>query len=194
MADRVRLQLRLPAQLHQSVRELAAKSRRSLNGQLVYLLETHPEVMEMAATERLAPEQAWQGYVGSQTVREFVEHYVADGITDIDEMVRAYVADIPAMLDVEADDLPADLADLLAGYIRRWVESQARQLANERLLDCRDAIERGEAEDYTLTDRDIEMYFEFERWLDVPEGRRAFREEWERGAREMTGALPPIAD
>src|SRR5690606_31470199 len=117
---------------------------------------------------RQAETEAWSTYVGQQSVVEFLSIMQGDSIHDIDEMARQYVANIPAMLDVEADDLPADLADLLAGYIRRQIESQARQLANEKLLDRRDAIECGEAVDYTLTDEDIAMYFEFEQELDSP--------------------------
>src|SRR5690606_26392481 len=68
---------------------------------------------------RQAETEAWATYVGQQSVLEFLTIMQGDGIHDIDEMARQYVANIPAMLDVEADDLPADLADLLAGYIRR---------------------------------------------------------------------------
>jgi len=60
--------------------------------------------------------------------------------------------------------------------------------AAKQCLHRRDSIERGEASDYSLSDADLNAYLEFEQWLTVPEGRRAFREEWERGAREMAGA------
>ena len=39
MEDEVRLTLRLPATLHQQIVALARRDRRSLNGELVFLLE-----------------------------------------------------------------------------------------------------------------------------------------------------------
>jgi hypothetical protein len=44
----IKLQLRLPEELHKEIKELAQKEKRSLNGQLVYMLETFIEQLKQA--------------------------------------------------------------------------------------------------------------------------------------------------
>lgn len=74
-----------------------------------------------------AEREAWESYVGSQSVQEFVRYFLDEGITDIDEMARRYVADIPSIWpEIRQEELPEDLAELLAGYIRRQIDSEAR--------------------------------------------------------------------
>ncbi len=41
MSETVRLVLRLPAEVHEAVKALAAADRRSLNGEIVYILEQY---------------------------------------------------------------------------------------------------------------------------------------------------------
>ena len=43
----------------------------------------------------------WAGFVGSQTPAEFMEISREQGHTTAQEAVAAYVADIPAMFDIE---------------------------------------------------------------------------------------------
>lgn len=47
----------------------------------------------------MTPAEAWEGFVGSQTVKEFLEVSHAKGFTTIDAAVAAYIKDIPVMFD-----------------------------------------------------------------------------------------------
>jgi len=135
----LRFSLRLPDDVHRRLKALAQKERRSINEQIVRMLETHPDMEAMTMTEATwqerwrrreinrwdAEREAWESYVGNQSVEEFVRYSLDEGITDIDEMARRYVDAIPTMWpEISREELPEDLAELLAGYIRRHLPSR----------------------------------------------------------------------
>jgi hypothetical protein len=71
------------------------------------------------AQDRMTPAQAWEGFVGSQTVADFMAYSRRNGRTTPAEAVTAYVADLSRMFPAEnitADD-QATIAPLLIAYI-----------------------------------------------------------------------------
>ncbi len=54
MSEEVKLVLRLPAELHERIKRLAEQDRRSLNGQILHILEQYDVHREQGTLERAA--------------------------------------------------------------------------------------------------------------------------------------------
>ena len=67
------------------------------------------------AIDRLTPDQAWEGFVGSQSTTEFMR--LSPGMTPT-QSCRQYVAESPVCADLTSDDRRR-VAELLAAHIAK---------------------------------------------------------------------------
>jgi len=72
------------------------------------------------AIRNMSGGEAWESFVGRQSVDEFTSAYAEMGISDVAEMVGDYVADLNrASSHTHSDEELGVIAEKLAEYIRR---------------------------------------------------------------------------